>query len=158
MDNRDEILFALRVPINKLGLPQGVSLAAGRDASKGFKEEVCQPAQKRIEKKLNKIFAEKTDALVLRLDQLTLTDDDTQSKIDERYLRMQTITPNEVRDSRGMPSVAWGDRPVELKPQAQTESRTQASGNRQRDQQRQATAPDVSGEGRASQGDGRATP
>jgi PBSX family phage portal protein len=158
MDNRDEILFAMRVPINKLGLPQGVSLAAGRDASKGFKEEVCQPSQNRIEKKLNKIFSEKTDALVLRLDQLTLTDDDTQSKIDERYLRMQTITPNEVRDGRGMPSVPWGDKPVELKPQQSSESTAQASGNRTRDQQRSANSPDTSGEGRNSQGDGRAAP
>lgn len=158
MDNRDEILMGLRVPINKLGLPQGVSLAAGRDASKSFKEEVCQPVQNKLEKRINKIVAEKTDALVLRLDQLTLTDDDTQSKIDERYLRMQTFTPNEVRDSKGMPSVPWGDKPVELKPQAAAESNTQASGNRKRDQQRSANSPDTSGEGRTAQGQGRSTP
>lgn len=158
IDNRDEILGGLRVPINKLGLPSGVSLAAGRDASKGFKEEVCQPVQNRLEKRLNKLIGEKTDALVMVLDQLTLTDDDTQSKIDERYLRMQTYTPNEVRDQKGMPSVPWGDKPVELKPQQAADANTQASGNRTRDQQRQANSPDTSGEGRNAKGAGRVTP
>ena len=39
-----------------------------------------------LEKILNKIIEEKTDALLIKFNQLTLTDEDTQSKIDERYL------------------------------------------------------------------------
>jgi capsid portal protein len=54
--NRDEILLAHRVPINKIGVPEGVSLANARDADKTFKEQVCRPAQMRLEKRINSII------------------------------------------------------------------------------------------------------
>jgi PBSX family phage portal protein len=152
--NRDEILLAHRVPINKIGLPEGVSLANARDADKTFKEQVCRPAQMRFEKKLNKIIEEKTDALILKFNELSLTDEDTQSKIDERYLRMKVITPNEVRIRKGMIPVDGGDEMVELKPQQQAEIRSQAGNTRTRSQERQNNSPDISGEGRNAKGDG----
>ena len=152
--NRDEILLAHRVPINKIGTPEGVNLAVARDADKTFKEQVCRPAQMILEKKINNIFDEKTDALVLKFNELTLTDEDTQSKIDERYLRMQVITPNEVRIRKGMIPIDGGDKVVDLQAQA-AEIRAQAGNTRQRSQDRQATSPDVSGEGRNAKGDGR---
>jgi PBSX family phage portal protein len=153
--NRDEILLAHRVPINKIGTPEGVNLAVARDADKTFKEQVCRPAQMILEKKLNKIFEEKTDALTLKFNELTLTDEDTQSKIDERYLRMQVITPNEVRIRKGMIPLDGGDEVVDLKGQDAAEQTAQAGNTRQRSQDRQATAPDNSGEGRNAKGDGR---
>ena len=153
--NRDEILLAHRTPINKIGTPEGLSLANARDADKTFKEQVCRPAQMTLEKKLNKIFSEKTDALHIKFNELTLTDEDTQSKIDERYLRMKVITPNEVRERKGMIPIDGGDEVVELKPQAAAESRAQAGKTRARDSERAANSPDISGEGRNAQGDGR---
>ena len=153
--NRDEILLAHRVPINKIGTPEGVNLAVARDADKTFKEQVCRPAQMTLEKKINAIFEEKTDALTLKFNELTLTDEDTQSKIDERYLRMQVITPNEVRIRKGMIPLDGGDDMVDLKGQAAAEQRAQAGNTRQRSQDRQAAAPDVDGEGRNAKGDGR---
>jgi PBSX family phage portal protein len=152
--NRDEILLAHRVPINKIGTPEGVNLAVARDADKTFKEQVCRPAQMILEKKINNIFGEKTDALLLKFNELTLTDEDTQSKIDERYLRMQVITPNEVRIRKGMIPIDGGDKVVDLQANA-AEIRAQAGNTRQRSQDRQATSPDVSGEGRNAKGDGR---
>ena len=153
--NRDEILLAHRTPINKIGTPEGINLAAARDADKTFKEQVCRPAQDILEKKLNRLIGEMTDALELKFNELSLTDEDTMSKIDERYLRMQVITPNEVRIRKGMVPLDGGDDPVVLKPQQQSEIRTQASGNRRRDQERQNTQPDISGEARNEQGAGR---
>ena len=153
--NRDEILLAHRVPINKIGTPQGVNLAVARDADKTFKEQVCRPAQMTLEKKLSKIFAEKTDALSIKFNELTLTDADTQSKIDERYLRMKVIVPNEVRIRNGWIPLDHGDEPVELKPQDAAEQTSQAANTRQRTQDRQANSPDISGEGRNAKGDGR---
>jgi PBSX family phage portal protein len=153
--NRDEILLAHRVPINKIGVPEGVSLANARDADKTFKEQVCRPAQMRLEKKLNRIIEEKTDALLIKFNELTLTDEDTQSKIDERYLRMQVITPNEVRIRKGMIPLDGGDKVIELKPQAAAEQRAQAGNTRARTQERQNNSPDISGEGRNAKGDGR---
>jgi PBSX family phage portal protein len=153
--NRDEILLSHRVPINKIGTPEGVNLAVARDADKTFREQVCRPAQMNLEKKLNKIIQEMTDALLLKFNELTLTDEDTQSKIDERYLRMQVVTPNEIRIRMGMVPLDGGDKVVELKPQAQAEVRAQAGKTRTRDSERSANSPDNSGEGRNAQGDGR---
>jgi PBSX family phage portal protein len=152
--NRDEILLAHRVPINKIGVPEGVSLANARDADKTFKEQVCRPAQMILEKRLNKIFEEKTDALLLKFNELTLTDADTQSKIDERYLRMQVIVPNEVRIRNGWIPLDGGDKVVELKPQQAAEQSAQAGKTRARDGERAANSPDKSGEGRNAKGDG----
>ena len=152
--NRDEILLAHRVPINKIGTPEGVNLAVARDADKTFKEQVCRPAQMILEKKINLIFDEKTDALLLKFNELTLTDEDTQSKIDERYLRMQVITPNEVRIRKGMIPLDGGDDMVELKPQQAADQRATAGKTRVRDSERSAASPDISGEGRNAKGDG----
>lgn len=153
--NRDEILMSHRVPISKIGIPEGVSLAMARDADKTFKEQVCNPVQRYIEKKINKIIREFTDALDLKLNELTLTDEDTQSRIDERYLRMQTITPNEVRERKGMPGLPNGDEPIVLNASARSEQSAQARQSRTRDQDRSANATDSVGEARNPQGEGR---
>jgi PBSX family phage portal protein len=155
LSNRDEILLAHRVPINKVGTPAGVNLAVARDADKTFREQVCGPAQNNLAKKLNKIIEEKTDALLLKFNELTLTDEDTQSKIDERYLRMQVITPNEVRLRKGMIPIDGGDEVVDLKAQDAAEQKAQAGKTRVRDSERSAASPDKSGEGRNAKGDGR---
>jgi len=152
--NRDEILIAHRVPINKIGVPEGVSLANARDADKTFKEQVCRPSQIILEKKINRIFEEKTDALILKFNELTLTDEDTQSQIDERYLRMQVITPNEVRIRKGMIPLDGGDEVVDLQAQA-AEVKAQALQSRTRDRERSAKAPDGQGEARNPKGEGR---
>jgi PBSX family phage portal protein len=153
--NINEILMAHRVPISKIGTPEGVSLANAREADKTFKEQVCRPEQDALGKSINRIVAEKTDMFKLQFNELTLTDEDTQSKIDERYLRMQVLMPNEVRSRLGLSQIAGGDTPVVLKPQQAAEQRTQASGNRLRDQQREANPADTGNGSRATQGDGR---
>ena len=155
--NRDEILMAHRTPINKIGTPEGINLAAARDADKTFKEQVCRPAQDILEKKLNRLILEMTDALEIKFNELALTDEDTLSKIDERYLRMQVITPNEIRIRKGMVPLDTGDEVVVLKPQQQAEIRAQAQNSRRRDQERDNNSPDISGEARNPQGEGRVT-
>mgnify|MGYP000333024130 CR=1 FL=1 len=152
--NRDEILLAHRVPISKIGIPEGINLAAARDADKTFKEQVCRPAQDRLEKKLNYLIAEKTDVVQLKFNELSLTDEETQSRIDEIYLRMQVITPNEVRIRKNMTTVEGGDEMVDLKPQQVADQKAKSTGNKKRDQQRSANAPDKSGEARNPKGDG----
>jgi PBSX family phage portal protein len=152
--NRDEILMAHRVPINKVGTATGISLANARDADKTFKEQVCAPAQDILEKKLNRVIQEMTDALILKFNELSLTDEDTQSKIDERYLRMQVITPNEIRIRKGMVPLDGGDEVVDLQAKA-AEIKAQAMQSRARDGERAANSPDNSGEGRNAKGDGR---
>jgi PBSX family phage portal protein len=154
-ENTAKILMAHRTPISKVGLASGVSLAVARDADKTFKEQVCRPSQKILEKKINKIMKELTDVFLFKLNELTLTDEDTQSKIWERMLRMQVLVPNEVRAYLGLPGIQGGDKVVDLKAQGQAEVRAQAGQTRTRDQARAATSPDKSGEARAPQGEGR---
>lgn len=152
--NLQTILMAERVPMTKVGMAEGVNIAVARDADKTFKEQVVRPEQKIIEKKLNKIFKEKSDILNFRINELTLTDEDTQSKIDERYLRMQVIVPNEVRARWGKTGIDGGDKVVDLK---NAGAEAAAKNNRQRDAERSASSSDSAGEARNAKGDGRAT-
>jgi len=153
--NKDEILMAHRVPASKVGATDGIGLAAARESDRTFKEQVCRPAQDALEKKINRIIAEKTDAFKFEFNELTLTDEETRSKIDERYLRMQVIVPNEVRERLGMSTLPSGDEPVVLNAQQRAEQTAQTTRNRVRDQNRSSNAPDIDETGRATQGEGR---
>lgn len=155
--NLSDILMAHRVPISKVGLAEGVPLAAARDADKTFKEQVCRPEQTIFENKLNKVIKEITDVFLLHLNELSLTDEDTQSKIDERAIRNQWMVPNEIRSRKGLTGIEGGDKVVQQGAQAKAEANAQAGNTRTRDQNRSANSPDTSGEGRQSKGDGRVT-
>ena len=155
--NRDDILMAHQVPYSKVGGGAGVSIASALVGDRTFKEQVARPAQRNLEKTINKIVREKTDVLVLKFNELTLTDEQTQSQIDERYLRMQVLVPNEVRERLGYPARPGGTDPIVLGAQARAEQNEQASRNRLRDQERTDNASDSSSttEGRNAQGEGR---
>ena len=153
--NLSEVLMAHRVPISKVGTAENISLANAKEADRTFKDQVCRPEQDMLEKSINRIVSELTDMFKIKFNELTLTDEDTQSKIDERYLRMQVITPNEVRSRKGWTALPDGDSPVVLTAQARAEQNTQASGNRMRDQQRQANSADSGTGARVPQGEGR---
>jgi len=155
VENRDRILIAHRVPISKIGMPQGVSLANAKDADKTFKEQVCRPRQEELEFKINLIIREFTDAFVLRFNELALTDEETQSRIDDRYLKDQVITPNEVRARKGMAPLEGGDDVLIINPKAAQDSVSDASGNKTRSQDRVLNAPDKMGTARNAKGEGR---
>jgi len=108
--NISDILMAHGVPVTKVSLSESTGgLAAARDADKTFKEQVCRPEQKMLEKKINRVVGELTDIFRLKLNELALTDEDTQSKIDERNLRLAIETVNEVRARKGQSPLPWGD-------------------------------------------------
>lgn len=160
--NISEVLMAHRVPINKVGIPEGVSLAVARDADKTFKEQVCGPEQKIAEKKVKKLFKDLQGNQYLfdfKLNELTLTDEDTQSKIDERRIKTGTEVANEQRSRRGLPPIPGGDIKVDLNAKAGNSlaNDARAEGNRERDAERSAGATDSAGEGRNAKGDGRTT-
>lgn len=154
--NLNEILMAHGVPAGKAFANTGnTSLANSRDQDKTFKEQVCRPDQKIAENKLHKIIKEKTNIFFLKLVELSLTDEDTQSKIDERYLRLGTYVPNEVRARKGLPGIKEGDKQIQMSPQVKAEQAAQMEQSRQRDKERTANATDSNGAGRATQGAGR---
>jgi PBSX family phage portal protein len=155
VESRDRILLAHRVPISKIGTPQGMSLAGARDADKTFKEQVCRPRQDYFEHKLKKVISEITDMFTLEFNELTLTDEETQARIDDVYLKDQVITPNDVRLRRGLSPRPGGDDPLVIGPKAAAEEKTQQNGTRQRDQKRKINAPDIQGEARNPKGEGR---
>ena len=155
--NTSFILMAHRVPITKIGIAEGASLAVARDADKTFKEQVCRPMQSRIEKKINRVIHTYTDMFDFKLNELSLTDEDTQSKIDERYVRNKIKVPNEIRARMGDPAYEGGDKPVELTARQAADANTDTRGTRTRDADRSAGATDSAGEGRNAKGDGRTT-
>jgi PBSX family phage portal protein len=138
--NLDEILMAHRVPITKVGTSEGVNLANAVDMDKTFKEQVCRPEQDILEKKLNKIIKEVTDILVINLNELTLTDENTQSQIDQRELQSGITVPNEVRARKGLPAREGGDAAMVLSAKDQMDQQQATLDSQERQQQAQIKA------------------
>jgi hypothetical protein len=136
-----------------------MSIASALVADRTFKEQVARPAQRNLEKTINKLIKEKTDVVLFKFNELTLTDENTQSQIDERYLRAQVVVPNDIRPRLGLPIMPDGDTPVAMTPQQRAEQNAQMAGTRQRDQQRTDNATDSSSTstGRNPGGEGRTT-
>jgi len=153
--NVDDILMAHQMPKGKTGGETGV-LAAALAQDRTFKEQVARPLQSSAEKRINKIIHERTNLFDLKLKEMTLTDEETQSMIDERYLRMKVIVPNEVRPRLGLPMTDWGSEVVEMKPEQAAEQTAQATGNRKRDQERTSGSDSAqTTSGRNPKGEGR---
>jgi PBSX family phage portal protein len=107
--NRDEILVANRVPAPKVGVYDNANLAVSRDADKTFKMQVIGPDQAVIEKKINRIVSEFTDLVQFKLKKIDLMDEEMESRIYDRYLRTEVMSPNEVRGKVGLPERKNGD-------------------------------------------------
>lgn len=155
--NRDDILMAHQVPLSKLGGVDAGGLAAALAQDRTFKEQVTRPAQRYIEKMVNKIVKTKTDLIELKFNELTLTDEISQSQIIERYIKTQVITPNEAREQLGLPHRPDGDTPFVMSPRQATDSRANLAGNRERDSERANNNSDsvATTSGRNPQGEGR---
>jgi PBSX family phage portal protein len=157
--NRDDILVAHQVPISKLGGTDSAAIAASIAQDRTFKEQVSRPAQGHLNKVINKIVKEKTDILELKFNELTLTDEITQSQILERYVKTQVMMPNEAREAIGLPQHPDGDAPFEMSPRQATDARANLAGNRERDTERNNSQSDgpATTTGRNPQGEGRAS-
>jgi PBSX family phage portal protein len=157
--NRDDILIAHQVPMSKLGGADAGGSAAALSQDRTFKEQVSRPAQRHLEKIVNKIIKEKTDILELKFNELTLTDEIAQSQILERYVKTQVMTPNEAREKLDLPQRADGDEPFVMSPRQATDARANLAGTRQRDTERTNNNSDSTTtiSGRNPQGEGRAS-
>ena len=157
--NRDDILVAHQVPLSKIGGGDASSIASALAQDRTFKEQVARPAQKNLEKMINKIVREKTDIIEFKFNELTLTDEIAQSQIIERYIKTQVMTPNEARQQLGLPQRPDGDDPFEMSPRQLTDARANLAGNRERDSERsnnQSDSPSTVS-GRNAQGEGAAS-
>lgn len=157
--NRDDILIAHQVPISKLGGSDSAAIAAALAQDRTFKEQVSRPAQRDLEKVVNKIIKEKTDILELRFNELTLTDEIAQSQIIERYVKTQVMTPNEAREKLDLPQRPDGDVPFVMSPRQATDAAANFAGNRERDAERTNNNSDSPStiSGRNPQGEGRSS-
>jgi PBSX family phage portal protein len=157
--NRDDILIAHQVPLSKIGGSDASNIAASIAQDRTFKEQVARPMQRSIEKFVNRIVKEKTDILELKFNELTLTDEVTQSQILERYVKTQIMVPNEAREALGLPQRPDGDEPFEMSPRQATDARANLASNRQRDTDRSNNQSDgpATTSGRNPQGEGNSS-
>jgi PBSX family phage portal protein len=157
--NRDDILIAHQVPLSKIGGGDSAAIAAALSQDRTFKEQVARPAQKTLEKMINRIVREYTDILELKFNELTLTDEIAQSQILERYVRNQIMVPNEARDVLGLPQRSDGDEPFEMTSRQATDARANTAEARNRDAERTAGQSDgeATVSGRNAQGEGART-
>jgi PBSX family phage portal protein len=155
-ENRDDILIAHQVPLTKIGGGDASNLAAALSQDRTFKEQVSRPAQRNLEKVINKIIHEKTDMLDFRFNELTLTDENVESQIVERYVKTQVMTINEAREKLGLPPRADGDRAFEMNSRQAADMRANTAQNRERDSQRSSEQSDgdATVSGRNPQGEG----
>jgi PBSX family phage portal protein len=156
---RDDILIAHQVPLSKLGGSDSSQIAASLAQDRTFKEQVARPAQRNLEKILNKIIREKTDILELKFNELTLTDEIAQSQILERYVKNQIMLPNEAREAINLPQRSDGDTPFEMSPRQATDARANNAGNRARDAERTNNQSDgpATISGRNAKGEGNSS-
>ena len=157
--NRDDILVAHQVPLSKIGGGDSSAIAAAIAQDRTFKEQVARPAQTNLEKMINKIIHEKTDILDFKFNELTLTDEISQSQILTEYVKNKIMVPNEARTVLGLPHIDGGDVPMEMTPRQATDATANNAGNRQRDAQRKNNASDgpTTTTGRNPKGEGRST-
>lgn len=157
--NRDDILVAHQVPLSKIGGGDSAAIAAALAQDRTFKEQVARPAQTSIEKMLNKIIREKTDIVEFVFNELTLTDENVQSQILERYVRNKIMVPNEAREQLGLPAIDGGDKPVELTARQAADAAANTRDSRARDSERANNQSDGTAtvDGRNPQGEGRAS-
>lgn len=158
--NNEEILMAHRVPASKIAMASGINVALAKELSRTFSEEVADPERRILELKLNKILAEYTNALYMKLEVSNLVDELTQSTIDVNNSKIGTRTPNELRARDGLNGVKEGDKSMlEIQTKAsQAQQRADQKANtnkdRERDQRRQESATSNEAEGRDSKGSG----
>ena len=143
--NLSDILMAHRVPVTKISVAEGASLAVAKDADKTFKEQVCGPEQKVFEKKLNRLIREFTDAFDFKLEEMTLTDENTQSQIDERRRKTGTETANEQRVRRGQPAIEGGDELFDMNAATKLAEMADKTTRRGQDKAAEARASGVAG-------------
>lgn len=153
--NNNAILMVHRVPMTKVSVSSSASLAIAKDADKTFKEQVCEPEQKIFEKKLNRLIKELTDAFELKLNEMSLTDENTQSQIDERYAKIGAETTDEIRARRGKAGIPGGNETF-----ADKQVKMKAEADREREAVRAANKTDSApgGGARNPKGEGRTTP
>jgi len=106
--NRDEILISHRVPPPKVGIYDNANLAVSRDADKTYKTQVVGPDQERLEKRINRVVEEFSELLKFKFNSIDIIDEDLRSRIYDRYLRGQVMSPGEIRAELGYP-VGDGD-------------------------------------------------
>jgi PBSX family phage portal protein len=154
---RDDILVAHQVPLSKLGGSDASQLAASLSQDRTFKEQVARPAQRNLEKILNKIIREKTDVLEIKFNELTLTDELAQSQILTNYVKNQIMVPNEARTILNLPEHQDGDNMVVPNARQAADSAANNAKNRTRDAQRQQAQADntATTAGRNPKGEGR---
>jgi capsid portal protein len=157
--NREDILIAHQVPLSKIGGGDSSAIAAALAQDRTFKEQVSRPAQRNLEKIINKVIREKTDVLDFKFNELTLTDEIAQSQILERYVKTQIMVPNEAREYLGLPQRPDGDDPFEMTTRQSADMRSNLAENRQRDAERSNNQSDgeATVSGRNAQGEGRSS-
>jgi hypothetical protein len=156
---RDDILIAHQVPLSKLGGGEASNIAAALAQDRTFKEQVARPAQRNLEKILNKIIREKTDVLEFKFNELTLTDELAQSQILTNYVKNQIMAPNEARDALNLPQRQDSDKMITPTARQATDANANNQQNRSRDAQRQQNQADnnATTSGRNPKGEGRAS-
>ncbi len=109
---RDDILGIFRVPAAKLGLVEDVNRANGYELERTFQKDVIKPKLTLVREQLQKdIIDEFDERIEARHDDNVPQDIEFNLKQEDTDVRNAVQTINELRASRGLEPVPWGDKP-----------------------------------------------
>ena len=111
--NRDNILMAHQVPLSKLGSADAGTVASSIAQDRTFRDQVCRPLQRYVEKAISPILSEKTDMLELRFVVPNIIDEVQQATIHQMYKDMGALLPSEIREEKGLPAIEGIDEKAE---------------------------------------------
>ena len=111
--NRDNILMAHQVPLSKLGTADASAVASAIAQDRTFRDQVCRPLQRYIEKAISLIIREQTDMIELRFNEMNIVDEVQQSTIHKTYSDIGAMRPNEIRDKIGLPTIEGLDEKID---------------------------------------------
>lgn len=121
IDNRDEIIASHGVPPSRIGVGEnGVGSKQGSspaDSTQIYKNAIIDQRQAKLEKRLNRIIADKELGLgitdwKIKFNEIDMNNATTEAEIDDKQLKNNTVVVNEVRKKKGMSDVPWGNTPL----------------------------------------------
>ena len=97
--------MAHQVPLSKLGGSNTGAIATAISQDRTFRDQVCRPTQRELEKAIAPIIKEKTDIVELLFNEMNIVDEVQQSAIHKTYFDAGAILPNEIREAIGLPAI-----------------------------------------------------
>ena len=152
--NRDNILMAHQVPLSKLGSADASAVASAIAQDRTFRDQVCRPMQREIEKSISIVVAEHNNMVKLAFNEMNIVDEVQQSTMHKTYADIGAMLPNEIREEIGRPTIEGLDDKKERLERERMEMQARSVRERQNERVQQQSDGHSAAAGRNPKGSG----